>query len=264
MSKGTLIYPDGEKYFGELENGVPNGKGTMVFPDGARYTGQFLNGNFHGQGEFISPAGVYVGEWENGVPNGWGTFEHPDGTVQEGLWENSEFKGKLEDQKASGTQEQEEESSALKYDSFGQGRLIDEIEDSESGPAGTAGEATETTAKYNIEQQGVEAAGPEHYEQATLLQLDAAALEEEKEKAGRVKKEREQKKKQEQLSKRTLKGKRPLKEEKGKQIVVSFKLVNGRDDDILQWLQEMAEGERSSQIRRALRERLSGNISTVQ
>ncbi len=95
MSKGSLVYPDGEKYFGELQDGSPNGEGTMTFPDGSKYVGEFHDGQFSGQGTFKTFSGTYVGEWRSGVPHGQGAFTYSDGTVQSGEWENGHFQGDL-------------------------------------------------------------------------------------------------------------------------------------------------------------------------
>tara|TARA_B100000315_G_C14247570_1_gene438166 strand:+ start:268 stop:522 length:255 start_codon:yes stop_codon:yes gene_type:complete len=44
------------KYFGEIENGVPDGQGTFSWSNGDKY----------------------VGEWKNGKPNGQGTYTWSD------------------------------------------------------------------------------------------------------------------------------------------------------------------------------------------
>jgi len=32
------------KYFGDIENGLPNGQGTETFPDGIKYVGEWKDG----------------------------------------------------------------------------------------------------------------------------------------------------------------------------------------------------------------------------
>ena len=43
--KGTLIYPNGDKYFGEFVDGFFHGKGTLTFANGKKLKGKWLNGN---------------------------------------------------------------------------------------------------------------------------------------------------------------------------------------------------------------------------
>ena len=45
-----------------------NGKGTLTFPDGQKYVGEFKGSNFHGQGTLIFPDGTKeVGEYKDGM-----------------------------------------------------------------------------------------------------------------------------------------------------------------------------------------------------
>ena len=37
----TLTYPDGAKYVGEVNDGLPNGQGTFTSPKGMKYVGKF-------------------------------------------------------------------------------------------------------------------------------------------------------------------------------------------------------------------------------
>jgi hypothetical protein len=41
---GTLEYPNGEKYIGQLNFGKPEGSGTLILKDGLRFVGTFIKG----------------------------------------------------------------------------------------------------------------------------------------------------------------------------------------------------------------------------
>ena len=40
------------KYFGDIENGKPNGTGTIIYPDGEKYVGEWKDGKYNGQGTY--------------------------------------------------------------------------------------------------------------------------------------------------------------------------------------------------------------------
>ena len=68
---GTLTWPDGKKYVGEIRDGKRNGQGTHTWPSGQKY----------------------VGEYRDDQRNGQGTMTFPNGRVESGRWENNEFVG---------------------------------------------------------------------------------------------------------------------------------------------------------------------------
>ena len=83
------------KYEGEVEISLgivfPNGQGTEIFPDGQKYVGELKIGKKNGQGTLTTPDGrKYVGEWKDDKRNGQGTFTLPDGDKYVGGWENDE------------------------------------------------------------------------------------------------------------------------------------------------------------------------------
>ena len=43
--KGTLIYPNGDKYVGDFVDGEFHGKGTLTLKNGKKIKGKWLNGN---------------------------------------------------------------------------------------------------------------------------------------------------------------------------------------------------------------------------
>ena len=65
----TLIWPDGTRYVGGVDEGKRKGKGTIFWQDGTRFVGQF----------------------ENDMRNGPGTMTLPDGTVYSGTFKNDEL-----------------------------------------------------------------------------------------------------------------------------------------------------------------------------
>jgi len=72
-----------------------NGKGTLTFPDGQKYVGEFKGSNFHGQGTFTSPNGMkYVGEFKGSNFHGQGTLIFPDGTKEVGEYKDGMYVGK--------------------------------------------------------------------------------------------------------------------------------------------------------------------------
>ena len=63
----TINYDSGDKYVGDVSNGVPHGQGTFFFPNGTKYVGEWKDDN----------------EW-NGIQY------YADGTV-EGTFSNGEW-----------------------------------------------------------------------------------------------------------------------------------------------------------------------------
>jgi hypothetical protein len=87
-----LRYTNGDKYIGELSNGLPNGRGTYTYSYGDKYEGDFRNGFPDGFGAYTFPSGEkYVGEFKQGKMHGYGTREFLDGKHQEGIWDKGHF-----------------------------------------------------------------------------------------------------------------------------------------------------------------------------
>ncbi|HAK37667.1 MAG TPA: hypothetical protein DCM60_05405 [Nitrospina sp.] len=65
----TLTNSSGDKYVGDVANGIPHGQGTTTWANGAKYVGEYRNGRRHGQGTYTFADGAkYVGEWQAGKP----------------------------------------------------------------------------------------------------------------------------------------------------------------------------------------------------
>ena len=64
----TILYSNGDKYIGPLENGTRNGYGQYYYKNGQIYNGWFKNGDFWGHGILYNKNNQikYEGEWKNG------------------------------------------------------------------------------------------------------------------------------------------------------------------------------------------------------
>ena len=76
----TINYDNGDKYVGEISNGVPHGQGTYFYASGAKYIGEYKDGLQHGHGTYIWADGEkYIGEYKDGLYHGHGTYIYVDG-----------------------------------------------------------------------------------------------------------------------------------------------------------------------------------------
>ena len=118
----TVTYENGDKYIGEIKNGLKNGKGTMYYNnkdkyegewkndkmegtgtytfhiDGSEYKGELKNDKMEGKGKFTFKNGnIYVGECYNNKREGKGILYYSDGNRYEGDYKNNvrEGKGKM-------------------------------------------------------------------------------------------------------------------------------------------------------------------------
>ena len=72
----TITLPDGDKYVGEVKDGLPHGKGTKTSPYGAVprcvYIGGFKDGEFHhGQlTQYFASGNKRISEWKDGKSQG--------------------------------------------------------------------------------------------------------------------------------------------------------------------------------------------------
>lgn len=53
VGDGTIEYPDGEKYVGQIHEGRMHGIGTYYYKNGDRHVGHWLNGVRYGHGTFF-------------------------------------------------------------------------------------------------------------------------------------------------------------------------------------------------------------------
>ncbi|WP_431091394.1 hypothetical protein [Paenibacillus sp. 8b26] len=93
--KETVQLSGQTTYYGELENGQPNGRGTIKWSENKQYSGDFVNGKRSGTGKYINQYTdadgqihkvVYNGTWSNDNMSGKGTqtekVTQMDGTIR--------------------------------------------------------------------------------------------------------------------------------------------------------------------------------------
>ena len=97
--KKSISYENGDEYYGEVSDGLPNGLGTYIFYDGDSYTGYLVDGIFNGVGLYQWVDGeTYYGDWLDGYQHGFGEYVMSNGDVYTGDFEygNITGVGKLE------------------------------------------------------------------------------------------------------------------------------------------------------------------------
>lgn len=84
---GVVVYDDGQRYEGRLENGNKVGRGTFTWANGQSYAGDWRDGLPDGQGEWrLSGGDRYVGEVRQGKRQGKGTMYFGNQSVYTGEW----------------------------------------------------------------------------------------------------------------------------------------------------------------------------------
>ena len=85
---GTLTFPDGARYVGELHNGSRHGYGIYYFTDNSTYEGFSVMNVFEGEGKMTwTDGGWYEGEWLQGEIHGYGMEVRADGSLRhKGQW----------------------------------------------------------------------------------------------------------------------------------------------------------------------------------
>ncbi len=101
----VIEYDDGEKYVGEMQNGLYNGWGTYYWSDGIVYEGEWVDGERNGYGVMTWTDGdKYEGNFEDGYRHGFGTYIWSDGDKYEGMWYYGDMHGKATYTYSDGTQ----------------------------------------------------------------------------------------------------------------------------------------------------------------
>ncbi len=73
--EANILYANGDRYGGNLSNGVYNGFGTLDLSNTSlRYKGNFIDGLFDGEGD----DGSYSGAWRKGKRHGYGTLSYTE------------------------------------------------------------------------------------------------------------------------------------------------------------------------------------------
>jgi hypothetical protein len=93
----TINYGNGDKYVGDVSNGVRHGHGTYTFASGAKYVGEFKDAEQHGHGIYFHPNGdKYLGEYKAGLEHGQGIYTYADGSKYVGEYKDgNEWNGIL-------------------------------------------------------------------------------------------------------------------------------------------------------------------------
>lgn len=88
-------YSNGNKYRGELKNGLPEGKGQTIRRDGSQYDGDFKAGAWEGQGVLLRADGArYEGGWKANRFDGFGSIAGGMEPSYTGNWKDGRFDGK--------------------------------------------------------------------------------------------------------------------------------------------------------------------------
>lgn len=93
---GTVLWPNGDRYEGDLLSGRPNGKGIFKWSSGQQYEGDFVDGKPNGKGKMIfsNNGERYEGDFLNGNPDGVGRYFWKNGDQYQGEWKNGLKHGK--------------------------------------------------------------------------------------------------------------------------------------------------------------------------
>ncbi|KAL9186417.1 hypothetical protein ACHAXT_005655 [Thalassiosira profunda] len=95
----TKTYANGDKYVGEMKDGMMHGKGTLSYGSGDFCDGEWKNGVLDGTGKYIWAIGVsYSGQWKQNKRWGKGIMKWDQGEwsgdVHDGEWKDDQRHGK--------------------------------------------------------------------------------------------------------------------------------------------------------------------------
>jgi len=94
-NRAILEYSNGERYDGEIIDGMRNGFGTYYYKNGERFEGNWYKNQKHGRGTFFDKSGeVYEGMWNNNKKEGVGTYYYNNGERYYGEWKNDKKQGR--------------------------------------------------------------------------------------------------------------------------------------------------------------------------
>lgn len=93
-TQGLLTLDNGDKYKGEINDGLPNGKGILINAKGIKYKGTFVLGKLEGLGTCTWPSGQkYKGNFFEGKLHGKGIVKLANGDRFEGDFLNNKQTG---------------------------------------------------------------------------------------------------------------------------------------------------------------------------
>lgn len=91
----ALSYTNGDKFEGEIKNGIREGFGTYYYHNGDKYEGMWLKGKKHGMGTLYYKEGnLFVGQWKNSEKEGNGTLYLKNGEKYYGEFKSGKRSGK--------------------------------------------------------------------------------------------------------------------------------------------------------------------------
>mmetsp|Transcript_40501 Transcript_40501/g.41331 ORF Transcript_40501/g.41331 Transcript_40501/m.41331 type:complete len:231 (+) Transcript_40501:30-722(+) len=95
VGNSTFHYSNGDKYIGEMKNGLRHGKGSMIFSeDESSYDGEWVLDHMTGFGVRNWGDGiVYEGEWKDNMMHGHGHYTMAHGEIFQGRFEEDIFIG---------------------------------------------------------------------------------------------------------------------------------------------------------------------------
>lgn len=94
QGNGKYTWSDGKIYEGDWEEGKMTGKGKVLWPSGTTYEGDFSGGYLHGFGTLTSLDGsVYRGSWKLNLQHGFGEKQYQNSDVYEGTWKEGKQEG---------------------------------------------------------------------------------------------------------------------------------------------------------------------------
>jgi hypothetical protein len=87
-------YANGEKYEGNLKDGMFSGEGKYTYSSGDYYKGNWRNGQKSGFGIFYYSSGEkYEGNWTDDKENGNGRYYYANGSIYVGNFKDNQFSG---------------------------------------------------------------------------------------------------------------------------------------------------------------------------
>ena len=96
-SLNNFYNENGDKYFGDLNNGLKEGKGIYYYKNDERkcYDGDWKNDNRDGKGIlYFNDGDKYVGDWKNDKKEGKGIYYWKNGDKYDGDWKDNKKEGK--------------------------------------------------------------------------------------------------------------------------------------------------------------------------
>ena len=133
--KYTKVYPNGEKYIGDLEGEKRHGQGVCFYPNGNKYEGGWREDSMFGQGVYTWKDGsFYEGDWQDNEMHGQGVKILANGERCEGSWKKGKRDGRgvmKRDKKIRGVEYSEKYDGEWKDDKkHGHGIYTDDITNS--------------------------------------------------------------------------------------------------------------------------------------